>query len=66
MTRPRDLEECARRCRCADPEGRQWVYLNAFCPNRDTHQPWEEYGFTQNGISRAATEYQRDWLESQK
>jgi len=38
-------QERLEHCRCSDPEGRKWIYLNAFCPNRENHLPWEDYGF---------------------
>lgn len=56
---PADL---AARCRCQDPEGRQWIYLNAFCPYRDQHLPWDDYGFCHRGIMLAAAHYHQTWL----
>jgi hypothetical protein len=55
-------EAMLARCRCNDPDGTQWVYLNAFCPNRDQHRPWDDYGFTQNSLMKATAEYHRAWL----
>jgi hypothetical protein len=54
--------EAASRCRCGDPEGRKWVYLNARCAFRDTHKPWDSYGFTRNSLMVAAEKYHSAWL----
>jgi hypothetical protein len=51
------------RCRCQDPTAKRgWIYLNAFCPNRADHLPWEQYGFPQDAISVSAAAYGRAWL----
>lgn len=61
-SKPADPLEAATRCRCRDPEGKMWVYLNSRCAFRDEHRQWETYGFTQNSISVTTAEYHRAWL----
>jgi hypothetical protein len=56
-----DAERLAR-CRCSDPEGRMWIYLNAFCPNRENHLKLEAYGFPKNSINISTRQYHDDWM----
>lgn len=59
----RDRADCTRRCRCQDPTGRIWMYLNAFCLYRDNHlSRVEDYGYPQTSIVTSAAEYARAWL----
>jgi hypothetical protein len=64
-SKPADPTEAATRCRCGDPDGRTWIYLNARCANRANHLPWEDYGFTRNNLALITEEYHRAWLSGE-
>lgn len=57
-----DPDECATRCRCADTAGHRWLYLNAFCRNRENHRPHIEYGYPNDPITRGARDYHDDYM----
>lgn len=57
-----DRVAATARCRCQDPRGLMWIYLNAYCLHRDSHRPWDDYGFPETSIVVSAREYARAWL----
>jgi hypothetical protein len=59
---PVDVDDCTRRCRCQDPEGKMWIYLNAFCRFRDSHKPLEDYGFPMNSTQVTTIQYHEDFM----
>lgn len=59
---PVDRFECATRCRCQDPEGHKWIYLNAFCAYAGSHRPHIGYGYPRARFLLDAAEYRRAWL----